>query len=68
MTEQHDTHAPEPMSPTELPNSKQVAPGRYVTTDPQGERDRYNDIRSKKKEQNLKFTLLDVEKIDTDPE
>ena len=59
---------PEPMSPRILPNSKQVAPGRYVTTDPQGERDRYNEIRRKRRKQNLRFTILDLGDTDTDPE
>lgn len=32
------------MSPRQLPNSVQVAPGRYVSDDIQQERDMYNEI------------------------
>lgn len=68
MSGKNSAVTPEPMSPRVLPNSEQVAPGRYVTTDPQGERDRYNEIRRKRREQNLRFTILDVDDINTDPE
>jgi len=55
------------MSPRELPNSVQVAPGRYVGKNPEKERAYYNKIRRESRERarsgESRFSVIEVDKI-----
>jgi len=57
------THDNFPMSPRELPNSIQVAPGRYVSNNPEREREYRNKIRERKRKSGQRFRILDIDKI-----